>query len=96
MDLRAYLSMFQAQKMGRVTMDILFDPTKTTVNGLPAHEIVYQGKNGDGVMIIQQMELIEKSPGSQYFVLVGVDTVDHYDQERSTFNQIVNSFKFLS
>lgn len=68
----------------------------TTVNGLPAHEIVYQGKNGDGVMIIQQMELIEKSPGSQYFVLVGVDTVDHYDQERSTFNQIVNSFKFLS
>jgi hypothetical protein len=66
------------------------------VNGFPADEILYQGKTGDGIMVIQQMELVEKSPGSQYFALVGVDTVDHFDQERSTFNQIVNSFKFLS
>lgn len=61
-----------------------------TVNGLPAYEIVYQGKT-----ISQEMVLVEKSPGSQYFALVGVDNVDHFDQVKSTFNQIVNSFKFL-
>ncbi len=66
------------------------------VDGLPAYEIVYQGKSGNGKMIIQQMELVEKSPGLQYFALVGIDTVDHYDQDSSAFNQIINSFKFIS
>jgi len=66
------------------------------VDGLPAYEIVYQGESDDGKMITQQMELVEKSPGSQYFALVGIDTVDHYDQVSSTFNQIIKSFKFVS
>ena len=66
------------------------------VDGLPAYEIVYQGKSGNGKMITQQMELVEKSPGSQYFALVGADTTDHYDQDSATFNQILNSFKFIS
>jgi predicted nucleic acid-binding Zn ribbon protein len=66
-----------------------------SVDGFPAHEILYQEESGSGVMVVQQMELVELSPGSQYFALVGVDTVDHYDQERSTFNQIISSFKFL-
>lgn len=61
-----------------------------TVNELPSYEIVYQGKT-----ITQQTVLVEKSPGSQYFTRVGVDNVDHFDQVKSTFNQIVNSFKFL-
>jgi len=65
------------------------------VDGLPAYEIVYQGKSGNGKMITQQMELVEKSPGSQYFALVGADTTDHYDQDSATFNQILNSFKFI-
>ncbi len=68
----------------------------TTVDGFPAYEILYQGETGDNIMVDQQMELVELSPGSQYFALVGVDTVDHYDQERSTFDQIINSFKFIS
>ena len=66
------------------------------VGGLTTHEIIYQGKSGDGKMITQQMELVEKSPGSQYFALVGADTTDHYDQDSATFNQILNSFKFIS
>ncbi|MGA2676140.1 MAG: PsbP-related protein [Methanobacterium sp.] len=68
----------------------------TTVDGFPAYEIVYQEESGSGVMVVQQMDLVELSPGSQYFALVGVDTIDHYDQEISTFNQIISSFKFLS
>ena len=67
----------------------------TSVDGFPAYEIVYQEDSGSGVMVVQQMDLVELSPGSQYFALVGVDTVDYYDQESSTFNQIISSFKFL-
>ena len=66
------------------------------IDGLPAYEIVYQGESSDGKMIIQQMELVEKSPGLQYFALVGVDNVNNYDQDNSAFNQIINSFKFVS
>ena len=66
------------------------------IDGLPAYEIVYQGESSDGKMIIQQMELVEKSPGLQYFALVGVDNVNNYDQDNSAFNQIMNSFKFVS
>jgi hypothetical protein len=66
------------------------------VDGLSADEIVYQGQSSDGKTITQQMDLIEKTPGSQYFALVGVDNVDNYDQDSSTFNQIINSFKFTS
>jgi hypothetical protein len=66
------------------------------VNGLSGEEIVYQGQSSDGKMITQQMELVEKTPGSQYFALVGVDNTDNYDQDSSTFNQIINSFKFIS
>ena len=66
------------------------------VDGLQAYEIVYQGKSGNGKMIIQQIELVEKSPGLQYFALVGADTTDNYDQDNSEFNQIINSFKFIS
>jgi hypothetical protein len=66
------------------------------VNGLSGDEIVYQGQSSDGKMITQQMELVEKTPGSQYFALVGVDNTDNYDQDSSTFNQIINSFKFIS
>lgn len=66
------------------------------VDGLQAHEIIYQGKSGNGKMIIQQIELVEKSPGLQYFALVGADTTDNYDQDNSEFNQIINSFKFIS
>ncbi len=62
-----------------------------TVNGLPAYEIIYQGQT-----ITQQMVLVEKSTGAQYFALVGVDKIDHFEKERPTFNQIINSFKFLS
>ena len=62
----------------------------TTVDGLPAYEIIYQGKT-----IILHMVLVEKSPGSQYFALEGVDYIDHYDGVVSTFNQIINSFQFL-
>ncbi len=68
----------------------------TSVDGFPAYEIVYQEESGSGVMVVQQMELVELSPGSQYFALVGVDTVDNYNQEVNTFNQIISSFKFLS
>lgn len=60
-----------------------------TVNGYPAYEIVYQGET-----IIEQMVLVEKSPGSQYFALVGVDYIDDFNQDRPIFNQIVNSFQF--
>lgn len=67
-----------------------------TVDGLPADEIIYEGKNSKGVMIIQQMELVEKSPGSQYFALVRVDNANNFDQNKNTFNQIVDSFHFLS
>ena len=66
----------------------------TTVDGFPAYEILYQEETGNGIMVVQQMELVELSP-SQYFALVGVDTINDYDQESSTFNQIINSFKFL-
>ena len=66
------------------------------IDGLPAYEIVYQGESSDGKMIVQQMELVEKSPGSQYFALVGVDNVNNYDQDNSAFNQIINSLKFIS
>jgi hypothetical protein len=66
------------------------------VDGLSADEIVYQGQSSDGKTITQQMDLVEKTPGSQYFALVGVDNVDNYDQDSSTFNQIINSFKFTS
>jgi hypothetical protein len=68
----------------------------TTVDGLSAEEIVYQGQASNGKMITQQMDLVEKTPGSQYFALVGVDNVDNYDQDSSTFNQIINSFQFTS
>ncbi len=68
----------------------------TTVDGFPAYEIIYQGETSDGIMIVQQMELVELSPGSQYFALVGVDTTTDYNQDSNTFNQIINSFKFLS
>jgi hypothetical protein len=66
------------------------------VDGLSGDEIVYQGQSNDGKMITQQMELVEKTPGSQYYALVGVDNTDNYDQDSSTFNQIINSFKFTS
>ncbi len=66
------------------------------VDGLSGDEIVYQGQSSDGKMITQQMELVEKTPGSQYFALVGVDNTDNYDQDSSAFNQIINSFKFTS
>ena len=66
------------------------------VDGLSADEIVYQGQSSDGKMITQQMDLVEKTPGSQYFALVGVDNADNYDQDNSAFNQIINSFKFTS
>ena len=66
------------------------------VDGLPAYEIVYQGESSDGKMIIQQMDLVEKSPGLQYYALVGADNVNTYDQDSSAFNQIINSFKFVS
>ena len=65
------------------------------VDGLHAYEIIYQGKSDNGKLIIQQMELVEKSPGSQYFVLVGADTTDNYYQDSESFNKIINSFKFL-
>jgi hypothetical protein len=67
-----------------------------TVDGLAADEIVYQGQSNDGKMITQAMNLVEKTPGSQYFALVGADNLDNYDQDSSTFNQIINSFKFTS
>ncbi len=66
------------------------------IDGLSVDEIVYQGQSNDGKSITQQMELVEKTPGSQYFALVGADNTDHYDQDSSTFNQIINSFKFSS
>jgi PsbP-like protein/zinc-ribbon domain len=66
-----------------------------TVDGLPAYEIFFQGQSTKGVMVIQQIDLVEKTPGTEYFALIGVDTVDHFNQERSTFNQILDSFKFL-
>lgn len=65
------------------------------VDGLPAHETIYQGKSGNDKLIIQRMVLVEKSPGSQYYALVGADTVNQYDQDSSSFDQIINSFKFL-
>jgi hypothetical protein len=65
------------------------------VDGLPAHETIYQGKSGNGKLIIQRMVLVEKSPGSQYYALVGADTVNQYDQDSSSFDQVINSFKFL-
>lgn len=65
------------------------------VDGLPAYQVVYQGKNGTGVLIIQDMVLVERSPGSQYFALVGVDKSENYDQVKGTFTYIINSFKFL-
>jgi hypothetical protein len=66
------------------------------VDGLSAEEIVYQGQSSNGKTITQQMDLVEKTPGSQYFALVRVDNVDNYDQDSSTFNQIINSFQFTS
>ncbi len=47
------------------------------INGLSADEIIYQGQSNDGKSITQQMELVEKTPGSQYFALVGADNTDH-------------------
>jgi hypothetical protein len=67
-----------------------------TIDGLSADEIVYQGQSSDGKMITQAMDLVEKTPGSQYFALVGADNLDNYDQDSSTFKQIINSFKFTS
>ena len=66
------------------------------VDGLSAEEIVYQGQSSSGEMITQQMDLVEKTPGSQYYALVGVDNVNNYDQDSSIFNQIINSFQFTS
>ncbi|HOI71074.1 MAG TPA: PsbP-related protein [Methanobacterium sp.] len=62
----------------------------TTVDGLPAYEIIYQGKT-----IILHMVLVEKSPGQKYYALEGSDYIDNYGQSESIFNQIINSFKFL-
>lgn len=63
----------------------------TTVDGLPAHEIIYQGDSK-----ILHMVLVEKSPGLKYFALEGSDNLDHYEQSKTTFNQIINSFQFLN
>jgi hypothetical protein len=65
------------------------------IDGLKAYEIIYQGESGNGKMIIQQIELVEKSPGLEYFALVGADTTDNYNQDSSAFNQIINSIKFI-
>lgn len=65
------------------------------VDGHAAHETVYQGKSGNSKLIIQRMVLVEKSPGSEYYALVSADTTDQYDQDSSTFDQIIKSFKFL-
>lgn len=71
--------------------NVILSEQSITVDGLPAYEIVYQYEN-----LIQQMVLVEKSPGSKYYVLVGVDTTGHFDQSRPIFNKIVNNFEFLS
>jgi cytoskeletal protein RodZ len=71
--------------------DIIMSEHSTTVDGLPAHEIIFKGKT-----VVQQIVLVEKSPGSQYFALVGADNVNHFDQSRSTFDQIINTFEFRS
>jgi len=65
------------------------------VDGLHARETTYQGKSGNGKLIIQRMVLVEKSPGSEYYALVGADNANQYDQDSSSFDQIMNSFKFL-
>ena len=65
------------------------------IDGLSAYEIVYKGESGNGKMIIQQMELVEKTPGSQYYALVGSDITDNYYQDRTSFNQVISSLKFL-
>ena len=49
------------------------------VDGLSGDEIVYQGQSSNRKIITQQMELVEKTPGSQYFALVGVDNTDNYE-----------------
>jgi hypothetical protein len=92
--LAAYVSSSESQ-MTANGYSIISDQS-TTVDGLSAEEIVYQGQASNGKMITQQMDLVEKTPGSQYFALVGVDNVDNYDQDSSTFNQIINSFQFTS
>lgn len=70
--------------------NVILSEQSLTVDGLPAYEIVYQYEN-----LIQQIVLVEKSPGSKYYSLVGVDSLDHFDQSRPIFNQIINSFEFL-
>ena len=65
------------------------------VDGRAAHETVYQGKSGNGKLIIQDMVLVEKSPGSEYYALVGADTTNQYEEDSSSFDQILKSFKFL-
>lgn len=62
-----------------------------TVDGYPAYEIIYQWEN-----LYQQIVLVEKSPGSKYYALVGVDSQTNFDKSSPIFNQIVNSFKFTS
>ena len=92
--LAAYVSSSKSQMTAKGYTVI--SEERNVVDGLSADEIVYQGQSSDGKMITQQMDLVEKTPGSQYFALVGVDNVDNYDQDSSTFNQIINSFKFTS
>jgi len=92
--LAAYVSSSESQ-MTANGYSIISDQN-TIVDGLSAEEIVYQGQSSTGEMITQQMDLVEKTPGSQYFALVGVDNVNNYDQDSSAFNQIINSFKFTS
>lgn len=71
--------------------NIILSEQSTSVDGLPAYEIVYKYEN-----LIQQIVLVEKLPGSTYYALVGVDSQDHFDQSRPIFNQIVNNFQFLA
>jgi hypothetical protein len=59
-----------------------------TVDGQPATELIYQGDSK-----ILHMVLV-KSKGS-YYALEGSDNANHYDQSKSIFNQIINSFQFL-
>ena len=93
-NLAAYVSSSKSQMTSKGYS--IISEQNNVINGLSADEIVYQGQSNDGKSITQQMELVEKTPGSQYFALVGADNTDQYDQESSTFNQIINSFKFTS
>jgi hypothetical protein len=71
----------------------LLSENRQSVNGLPAYELIFQGKSSNGETE-KQMYLLIEDKKNQYFAIVIVDLADSFTQTRSTFDQIIKTFKF--